>query len=146
MPPDHLSPRVKGSEVEGPALSYLPVIAVETTLRTGQPPLAIKWIHPFTIPSDAGPAITLKNFALDRAAPGPRTLPRVPDTFSIYPFLSFNRQGDRVATTETQRSYAAMHILPHHLVDQRRQHTRAARANGMADRDCAAIHVYPCQI
>src|SRR3954447_23475032 len=66
-----------------------------------------------------------------------------PRRFNLYSFLlPFNGHRDGVAASETQRGHSAMDVAPDHLVDQRDEHARAARADGMSEGDRAAVYVY----
>ena len=54
----------------------------------------------------------------------------------------FDRQRDAVAAAEAERRDAAARAIRCHRVEQRRQHARTAGADGVAERDGAAVHVH----
>src|SRR4051812_41758134 len=51
-------------------------------------------------------------------------------------------EGNRVTTAEAQRREAALLVSILERVEQRRQHTRAARSDRMAERNRAAVYVH----
>src|SRR5262245_25559615 len=55
---------------------------------------------------------------------------------------SLHRECDAVAAPETQGGDSATEASSLQRVEQRRQHTSAAGANGVSERDGAAIHVH----
>ena len=55
---------------------------------------------------------------------------------------SFHRERDAVAAAEAQRRDAARQVPLLQRVEQRRQHARAARADGVPERDGAAVDVH----
>ena len=55
--------------------------------------------------------------------------------------LPLDRHPDAVAAAEAERRDAALQVAPLQRVEQRRQHAPAARADRVAERDGAAVHV-----
>src|SRR6185312_16200856 len=55
---------------------------------------------------------------------------------------SRDAEGNRVAAAEAERGEAAVHVAVLHGIEKRRQHARAARADRMAERDGAAVHIH----
>src|ERR1700761_5199970 len=56
-----------------------------------------------------------------------------------------HRQRNRIPSPKTKRRNPLLHIPPHHLVDQRHQHSRSTSPNRMTDRHCPAIHIHLLQ-
>src|SRR5258706_8007034 len=57
------------------------------------------------------------------------------------PSLPFHRHRDGVAAAEAKGDDAALRVAANHFVDQRREDAGAAGADGMAERNGAAVHV-----
>ena len=54
---------------------------------------------------------------------------------------ALDNHGDALAAADTKRRQPQVEITPAHLMKQRDQDARAARANGMSESDCAAVDV-----
>src|SRR5216684_8643673 len=60
--------------------------------------------------------------------------------------LSLDGQRNSIAAAQAQRRNSSMYVPPLHFVKQRRQNPRTRGADGMSDRNRAAVYIHFCWI
>src|SRR5207249_2572511 len=104
-----------------------------STRRTLKPAWANTWAMPLPIvPAPITPTVLI----IDK--PEPRRHEHAKKKISG----TFDRQRDAVAAAEAERRDTARQVAPLQRVQERRQDAAAARADRVAERDGAAIHVH----